>query len=173
MQICAAAEAAGKAASEAAGGAAGACPHPHTLWGLLRQNWKKYATIMFVVGLVGDVFFFVGGYYAFTSMPTLRIFLGQVSPELQHAFYMLLHQYKGQDFVLACREADEEEAANVFSQAQYAHSFTRREWYKLPPVFTRYNFYDEQDELLRQQAQQQQQQRGGGKIKRNVAQQGG
>ena len=108
--------------------------------------------------------FLVGGYYAFTTMPSVRLFLGQMAPPVQDSFYMLLNQYKGQDFVLTCRDADEQEAANMFVQARYAHSFTRREWYKLPPVFNRYIFEDEQDEMLRLQYQQQQQQhaRGGG-----------
>jgi len=43
--------------------------------------------------------FFVGGYWLFTTQPSVRLFIGQWAPPLQDAFYMLLHQYKGQDFV--------------------------------------------------------------------------
>ena len=38
------------------------------------------------------------------------------APPLQDTFYMLLNQYKGQDFVLSCREADEQAAADMFVQ---------------------------------------------------------
>jgi len=41
---------------------------------------------------------------------------GQWAPPMQDTFYMLLNQFKGQEFVLACRDADEQEAANMFVQ---------------------------------------------------------
>ena len=44
-----------------------------------------------------------------------------------------------------------------YTQARYAHSFTRQEWYKLPVLWRRYQFEDEQDEMLRREARQQQQ----------------
>jgi hypothetical protein len=45
----------------------------------------------------------VGGYWLFTTQASVRLFVGQWAPPLQDAFYMLLNQYKGQDFVsLSC-----------------------------------------------------------------------
>lgn len=132
------------------------------MFGASAGTWAKYAKIMFLLGIVGDIVFFVGGYWLFTTQPSVRLFIGQWAPPLQDAFYMLLHQYKGQDFVLECRDADEQEAANMFVQARYAHGFTRQEWYKLPVLWRRYQFEDEQDEMLRQARQQQSANKGGG-----------
>jgi len=58
-----------------------AAPSPHAgFFGASAGTWAKRAKIMFLLGLLGDVVFFVGGYWAFTTQPSVRLFIGQYAP---------------------------------------------------------------------------------------------
>ena len=72
--------------------------------------------------------FLVGGYWLFTTQASVRLFVGQYAPPLQDAFYMLLNQYKGQDFVSRLPLC-----ACPFAGSQELPTFSRRPVFPLPP----------------------------------------
>jgi hypothetical protein len=70
-------------------------------------------------------------YYAMNNYPTARITVGQVSPDLLDAWYMLADRFRGQEAVISARQADMNEAARVFLESKYAFTQTKKLWYGL------------------------------------------
>ncbi len=63
------------------------------------------------------------------SYPTARITVGQLSPDLLDAWYMLADRFRGQEAVIHARQADMNEAARVFLESKYAFTQTKKLWY--------------------------------------------
>mmetsp|Transcript_29487 Transcript_29487/g.70187 ORF Transcript_29487/g.70187 Transcript_29487/m.70187 type:complete len:137 (-) Transcript_29487:91-501(-) len=99
------------------------------------NTWFHRFKWMAVASIAGDIAFIGGASYSMHAYPSARLFIGELSPQLQDAYYMLVDRYVGKDQVLEKRDKDVEEAAKQYTQARNASQLTRELWYgEAPPA---------------------------------------